>query len=174
MSNVNKKILQKLKITGSYYKWLDYQRGEMKTYYIVSGGFDPLHEGHIEMIKEASKKSDGVILLLNSDAWLQRKKGKNFMSFETRLAVCSYLKNVVDVLGFDDSDNSASDGIRKVRAKYPEDTLVFANGGDRTKENIPEIQTAKECHVLLEFGVGGTHKANSSSWILNEWASQKK
>ncbi len=141
----------------------------MAKYYIVSGGFDPIHEGHIEMIKASRAKSDGVILLLNSDEWLTRKKGKNFMSFKTRLAVCENIKGVIDVFGFDDKDNSACDGIIKVRAKYPNDELVFANGGDRTKDNIPEIAVAKECNVALEFGVGGENKANSSSWILKEW-----
>lgn len=141
----------------------------MSTYYIVSGGFDPLHEGHIEMIKSATENSDGVILLLNSDDWLCRKKGKNFMSFKTRQAICGYLKNVIDVIAFDDSDNSASDGIRKAREKYPNDVLVFANGGDRTKENIPEGVVCDELGVLLAFGVGGENKANSSSWILADW-----
>ena len=141
----------------------------MSTYYIVSGGFDPLHEGHIEMIKSASENSDGVILLLNSDDWLCRKKGKNFMSFNTRKAICGYLKNVIDVIAFDDADNSASDGIRKAREKYPNDVLVFANGGDRTKENIPEGAVCQELGVLLAFGVGGENKANSSSWILADW-----
>ncbi|MBQ8251051.1 MAG: adenylyltransferase/cytidyltransferase family protein [Alphaproteobacteria bacterium] len=141
----------------------------MSTYYIVSGGFDPLHEGHIEMIKSAAENSDGVILLLNSDEWLCRKKGKNFMSFKTRQAICGYLKNVIDVIAFDDADNSASDGIRKAREKYPNDVLVFANGGDRTKENIPEGVVCDELGVLLAFGVGGENKANSSSWILADW-----
>ena len=141
----------------------------MSTYYIVSGGFDPLHEGHIEMIKSASENSDGVILLLNSDDWLCRKKGKNFMSFNTRKAICGYLKNVIDVIAFDDADNSASDGIRKAREKYPNDVLVFANGGDRTKENIPECAVCQELGVLLAFGVVGENKANSSSWILADW-----
>lgn len=141
----------------------------MRTYYIVSGGFDPIHEGHIQMIKAAVQKSDGVIVLVNSDEWLCRKKGKNFMNFNTRLTICENIKGVVDAFGFDDKDNSASDGLRKARAKYPEATLVFANGGDRTKDNIPETQTAKECNILLEFGVGGENKANSSSWILENW-----
>ncbi len=145
----------------------------MSCYYIVSGGFDPIHEGHIEMIKASAAKSDGVILLLNSDEWLCRKKGKNFMSFKTRQAICENLKNVVDVFGFDDSDNSACDGICKARAKYPDDELVFANGGDRTKDNIPETKTARECKVHLEFGVGGENKANSSSWILKNWRNNK-
>ena len=146
----------------------------MAKYYIVSGGFDPIHEGHIEMIKEAKAKSDGVIVLVNSDAWLCRKKGKNFMNFKTRMTILENIKGVIEAFGFDDSDGSASDGIRKARAKYPYDELVFANGGDRTKDNIPEAPAARECNVALEFGVGGNSKANSSSWILKDWTDADK
>ncbi|MCR5225377.1 MAG: adenylyltransferase/cytidyltransferase family protein [Alphaproteobacteria bacterium] len=141
----------------------------MSKYYIVSGGFDPIHEGHIAMIKDAVSKSDGVILLLNSDAWLCRKKGKNFMEFKTRQVVCENIKGVVDAFGFNDDDGSACDGIRLAREKYPNDELVFANGGDRTKNNIPEGPACEKYNVKLEFGVGGENKANSSSWILNKW-----
>lgn len=141
----------------------------MKTYYIVSGGFDPIHEGHIEMIKQSAQNSDGVIVLANSDEWLCRKKGKNFYTLKTRKIILENLKGVIDVLEFDDSDNSASDGIRKVRQKYPDAHLVFANGGDRGKDNIPEIPVCNECHIDLAFGIGGENKANSSSWILEKW-----
>jgi D-beta-D-heptose 7-phosphate kinase/D-beta-D-heptose 1-phosphate adenosyltransferase len=141
----------------------------MATYYIVSGGFDPIHEGHISLIKDAGSRGDGVIVLLNSDAWLCRKKGKNFMKFTTRMAICENLKNVIDVVGFDDGDNSACDGIRKVREKYPSDQLVFANGGDRTAGNIPEVETCNACNVMVEFEVGGENKINSSSSILKNW-----
>lgn len=141
----------------------------MKTYYIVSGGFDPIHEGHISMIRAAAQKSDGVIVLLNSDDWLCRKKGKNFMNFNTRRTICENIKGVIDAFGFDDTDNSACDGLRKARVQYPDADLVFANGGDRTKDNIPETATAKEYNIRLEFGVGGENKANSSSWILENW-----
>ena len=85
----------------------------MKTYYIVSGGFDPIHEGHVEMIKASAQASDGVIVLANSDDWLCRKKGKNFHTMKTRKAILENLKGVVDVLEFDDTDNSACDGIKK-------------------------------------------------------------
>lgn len=138
-------------------------------YYIVSGGFDPIHEGHIAMINEAACRSDGVILLLNSDEWLCRKKGKNFMNFHTRKTICENLKNVTKVLAFNDDDNSAGDGIRLVREQFPDAELIFANGGDRTRDNIPETEVCKNCNVSLEFGIGGENKANSSSWILNNW-----
>lgn len=141
----------------------------VKTYYIVSGGFDPIHEGHIEMIKASARASDGVIVLVNSDDWLCRKKGKNFYTIRTRKAILENMKGVIDVLEFNDSDNSASDGIRKIRAKYPDAYLVFANGGDRRKDNIPEILVCQECHVECVFGVGGDNKMNSSSWLLKNW-----
>jgi cytidyltransferase-like protein len=102
----------------------------MALYYIVSGGFDPIHEGHIEMIKSSAEASDVVIVLSNSDAWLCRKKGKNFHSMKILRAILENLKGVIDVLEFDDSDNSASDGIRKARAKYLNDRLVFARRTD--------------------------------------------
>jgi len=141
----------------------------MAKYYIVSGGFDPIHEGHIAMIVESAKQSDGVIVLANSDEWLCRKKGKNFYSFATRYAILENIKGVIDVLGFDDSDNSACDGIKRVREKYPDADLVFANGGDRTKDNIPEMAACAENNVGMVFGVGGENKTNSSSWILKKW-----
>ena len=141
----------------------------MAKYYIVSGGFDPIHEGHIAMIVASAKQSDGVIVLANSDDWLCRKKGKNFYAFNTRRVILQNIKGVIDVIAFDDSDNSACDGIRKARKKYPNDELVFANGGDRTKDNIPEMPTCRECNVGIVFGVGGENKANSSSWILQKY-----
>lgn len=138
-------------------------------YYIISGGFDPIHEGHIELIKASAKASDGVIVLVNSDEWLMRKKGKAFQNFNTRRVICENFKGVLEAIGFDDADNSASDGIRKVRAKYPNDELCFANGGDRGSGNIREDDVCKKCNVELVFGVGGDNKANSSSWILQNW-----
>ncbi len=148
----------------------------MKTYYIVSGGFDPIHEGHVENILESKNNSDGVIALVNSDEWLCRKKGKNFMNFQTRSTVVGAIKGVIDVIAFDDSDNSACDGLRKVREKYPNDILVFAKGGDRTADNIPEIPVCKELNIEIKYNVGfsisGRQKPNSSSWILKNWESK--
>lgn len=140
----------------------------MQKYYIVSGGFDPIHEGHIEMIKQSAAQSDGVIVLMNSDDWLCRKKGKNFMTARTRRAILENIKGVIDVLEFDDSDNSASDGLKRARQKYPDTDLTFANGGDRHSGNIPETPTCIENNIHLAFGVGGDTKMNSSSWILEK------
>jgi len=145
-----------------------------KTYYIVSGGFDPIHEGHIQMIAASAAASDGVIVLANSDAWLCRKKGKNFYSMKTRKIILENIKGVIDVLEFDDTDGSASDGILKARQKYPDAKLVFANGGDRCEGNIAEEKMCKKCDVSLAFGVGGDFKANSSSWILKAWEAESK
>ena len=141
----------------------------MKTYYIVSGGFDPIHEGHIDLIKASANISDGVIVLANSDEWLCQKKGKNFYTMQTRRAILENIKGVIDVIEFDDRDCSASDGIRKARKKYPHDNLIFANGGDRGKGNIREDAICDLLGVQKVFGVGGVGKANSSSWILQKW-----
>lgn len=148
-----------------------------KTYYIVSGGFDPLHEGHIANILESAAESDGVIALINSDNWLCRKKGKNFMSLYTRKTIINAIKGVIETIEFDDSDNSACDGLRKIRSKYPVDYLVFAKGGDRTADNIPEIDVCRELDIKIKYNVGyrisGTVKPNSSSWILKNWDNRK-
>lgn len=136
---------------------------------VFTGGFDPIHSGHIEAIKEAQKYGR-VIIGLNSDEWLTRKKGKPFMPFEERKAVIDQFKNILSVIAFDDSDGSASDAIRQARALFPKNKIVFVNGGDRTEKNIPEMDVFKDDEMVeFVFGVGGTHKKNSSSWILEEW-----
>jgi cytidyltransferase-like protein len=139
---------------------------------IATGGFDPLHSGHIKYFTEARKLGSMLIVGLNSDDWLARKKGRAFMPFSERAAVVSNLKLVSDVIAFDDSDNSAKDAILTVRQQYPNAEIIFANGGDRTTENIPEMDI-NDSNITFEFGVGGKDKANSSSWILEEWKSPK-
>ena len=136
---------------------------------VFTGGFDPVHSGHISCIKE-SRKFGRVIIGLNSDEWLTRKKGKPFMLFEERKAILDQFKDVLCVIDFDDSDNSACDAIQKVKGMFPKNKIIFANGGDRTRENIPEIVKFKDdSQVEFAFSVGGENKKNSSSWILNEW-----
>jgi cytidyltransferase-like protein len=137
---------------------------------LVTGGFDPLHSGHIEYFKEARQLGDKLIVGLNSDAWLARKKGRAFMPGYERSAIIENLKMVDGVILFNDDDNTASEAIKNVKQLYPNDQIIFANGGDRNAGNIPEMLIPD---VLFKFGVGGTNKANSSSWILDEWKAPK-
>jgi len=133
---------------------------------IATGGFDPIHSGHIKYLKDAATYGTRLIVGINSDEWLIRKKGKNFMPWYERASIVNGLASVDNVMDFDDSDDTAIDCIRKVKEKFPNDVIVFVNGGDRTKENIPEMIFDD---VEFEFGVGGSEKSNSSSWILEEW-----
>lgn len=140
----------------------------MKKIVIATGGFDPIHSGHIAYLNEAKKLGDFLIVGLNSDHWLQRKKGKFLLSFNERFCILSHLKMVDFVINFDDSDNSAKNAILKVRSANPNAQIIFANGGDRTSENIPEM-SLNDDNLEFIFGVGGNFKMNSSSWILNKW-----
>lgn len=139
---------------------------------LVTGGFDPLHSGHIKYFEEAKKLGDQLIVGLNSDDWLTRKKGRPFMKWEDRLAVVRNIRGVDWTVQFNDSDGTAKDAIRKVRLNYPADTIIFANGGDRTATNIPEMDI-EDNNLEFAFGVGGENKMNSSSWILEEWKAPK-
>jgi len=126
---------------------------------LVSGGFDPVHIGHIRMIIEASKHGD-VIVVANSDDWLFRKKGFVFMEFEERAEILSSIKGVIKVSGVDDSDGTVCEAIRRLKPDY------FANGGDRKKHNTPEQSVCEELGIEMLWGVGGDYKANSSSTLV--------
>lgn len=140
------------------------------TVVLVTGGFDPLHSGHIEYFKQARELGDRLVVGINSDDWLTRKKGRPFMPFSERKAIIEQLRMVDEVIAFDDADNSACDAIRQVKKKYKRSHIVFANGGDRTKDNIPEMIFED---VGFVFGIGGSDKKNSSSWILKDWSAAK-
>jgi cytidyltransferase-like protein len=140
---------------------------------VVSGGFDPIHSGHIELLKKASALGDMLIVGLNSDDWLRRKKGKEFMPLHERKKVLESIKWVDSVWEFDDSDGSACELLERIKNYYwtfGNYEIIFANGGDRTKENIPEMKVS---YVTFVFGIGGEDKKNSSSWILQEWKAPK-
>jgi D-beta-D-heptose 7-phosphate kinase/D-beta-D-heptose 1-phosphate adenosyltransferase len=139
---------------------------------LVTGGFDPVHSGHIAYFKAARTLGDKLIVGLNSDEWLERKKGRAFMPWNERLTIVNNLAMVDETFTFLDDDNTAKNFIRQVRAHYPEAHLIFANGGDRTADNIPEMDVEDD-NISFEFGVGGEDKKNSSSWILTEWKAPK-
>jgi len=139
---------------------------------LVTGGFDPIHSGHIEYFKSARALGDMLIVGINSDQWLTNKKGRPFMPLVERQAVIENLSMVGRCVTFDDSDGSSINAIRTVREMYPDSTIIFANGGDRTSTNIPEM-SFKDENLIFKFAVGGDDKRNSSSWILEEWKTPK-
>ena len=146
----------------------------MKRIVLVTGGFDPIHPGHIEYFKAAKELGDELHVGLNSDEWLIRKKGRPFMKFLDRAAIIEELAVVDKVIAFDDSDDSACGAIYKTMATHGDIEIIFANGGDRTNTTTPEYKTYGDMpKVKFEFGVGGENKMNSSSWILDEWKTQK-
>jgi cytidyltransferase-like protein len=142
------------------------------TVVIITGGFDPLHSGHLNYIKAARKLGDTLVVGVNSDEWLARKKGRSFMPFEDRISIIQSLQGVDYAIPFNDKDNSAKDAIHWTRRVFPQDKIIFANGGDRTLNNIPEMDIIDD-NLEFVFGVGGEDKANSSSWILDEWKAPK-
>ena len=139
---------------------------------LTTGGFDPLHSGHIEYFKAARELGDHLVVGLNSDAWLTRKKGRPFMPFEERAAIIKELSCVDEVIGFNDDDGTACNAIGQVLAtKGSSWQLIFANGGDRKNTNTPEYKTyGLDTDVKFVFGIGGDDKKNSSSWILKAWS----
>lgn len=131
----------------------------------VSGGMDPIHKGHVRMINEAAQYGK-VIVILNSDAWLTRKKGKPFMSFEERKEILEALRCVDRVEAVDDSDGTVCEALSRLKPTY------FANGGDRDPNRTPshEIILCNQLGIGLLFGIGGG-KVQSSSDLIS--SSQK-
>jgi cytidyltransferase-like protein len=137
---------------------------------VVTGGFDPIHSGHINYIKAAKELGDLLLVGLNSDAWLARKKGQPFMPLEERKQIVGALKDVHATKTFNDDDDSARDLLVSLKREYPYAEITLANGGDRTQDNIPEMDVPG---IKFAFGVGGFDKQNSSRWILQEWKQPK-
>ena len=140
---------------------------------LISGGFDPVHSGHIYLINEASKYGK-IVVLLNSDDWLRKKKGREFLPFNERQIIMKSIKNVTEVLSFDDQDSTCIDGIKKAISKFPNYKIMFANGGDRSQETTPELEFCKNNNIETIWGIGGSNKSNSSSWILKKWKDNKE
>lgn len=145
------------------------------TIVLLSGGFDPVHSGHIKMINAAKKLKTNTFIIVgvNSDNWLARKKGKAFLPLPERLFIMNHIKYVDLAVSFNDDDDTATDLIRDTINMFDTNNIIFANGGDRTITNIPEMLPEFNDRVKFEFGVGGTFKANSSSSILRRWKSNE-
>ena len=140
---------------------------------LVTGGFDPIHSGHISYFKRAKDLSNYLIVGLNTEEWLTRKKGQYFQSWKERADIVRHLDMVDAVISWDDSDESACGAIAKCLEIA--DKVIFCNGGDRAKENTPEFDRyKKDDRVKFEWSVGGTEKMNSSSWILHGYFERQK
>lgn len=139
---------------------------------VITGGFDPLHSGHLSYINAARKLGNTLVIGVNSDEWLVRKKGRSFMPFEDRISIIQSLTGVDYAIPFNDRDSSAKDAILWARKVFPQSKIIFANGGDRTLNNIPEMDIVDD-NIEFVFGVGGDDKMNSSSWLLEEWKAPK-
>ncbi len=126
----------------------------------VSGGFDPVHIGHLRMLQEAAEYGD-VIVIVNSDEWLMRKKGYIFMPFEERCEILRGFTGVTDTVAVEDSDNTVCEALRRVAPTY------FDNGGDRKTDNTPEMDVCEELEIGLLWNMGGG-KIQSSSTLVND------
>ena len=137
---------------------------------LVSGGFDPVHVGHLRMFQDAKKLADEVIVLLNNDDWLVKKKGKPFMSQNQRKEILEEFKSISEVIIQTSSEPSSSLAIEDFVKKNTNKSICYCNGGDRSNiENIRESEVCKKLKVNLEFGIGGENKIESSSDLTKNY-----
>ena len=152
-------------------------RSPEKRVVLVTGGFDPLHSGHLAYFKAAKALGDTLVVGINSDSWLKRKKGRSFYTWNERFQLIKNLEMVDYVIEFNDDENNSINAIKQSTQTFPGAKIIFANGGDRTAENIPEMGLLDDIrykdNLEFVFSVGGDNKMNSSSWILEEWKAPK-
>ncbi len=131
---------------------------------VVSGGMDPIHVGHVRMFKKAKSLGDELVVILNNDNWLKKKKGFAFMPEKERKEIIEGLASVDRVIltshKSNPTDMSFCAELKKIRPD------IFANGGDRTKKNIPEVPVCEEIGCKMIFGIGDGGKVQSSSWLV--------
>jgi len=140
---------------------------------LVTGGFDPIHSGHISYFKRAKDLSNYLVVGINTEEWLTRKKGQYFQSWKERAEIIRHLDMVDAVISWEDDDDSACGAVAKCLDIA--ETVVFANGGDRGKDNTPEYDKyGTDPRVEFVWSVGGDDKLNSSSWILHGYFERQK
>ena len=126
----------------------------------VSGGFDPVHWGHVKMIADAARHGP-VMVIVNSDDWLKRKKGYVFMPWKERAYILGNIKGVSVVTAVDDSDGTVCEALIRHKPSF------FANGGDRKQENTPEMEVCEELGIQMLWNIGGEKIQSSSDLVEN-------
>ena len=140
---------------------------------LVTGGFDPIHSGHIAYFERAKDLSDYLVVGLNTNEWLTRKKGQYFLPWIERAEIIRHLDMVDAVVSWEDDDDSACGAIAK--CLEISEKVIFCNGGDTIKTNTPEITGyGDDPRVEFKFAIGGDDKMNSSSWILNDYFNRQR
>ena len=140
---------------------------------LVTGGFDPIHSGHIAYFERAKDLSNYLVVGINTNEWLTRKKGQYFLPWIERAEIIRHLDMVDAVISWDDEDDSACGAIAKCLEIA--DKVIICNGGDRGKTNTPEIvKYGNDPRVEFQFGIGGDDKKNSSSWILKGYFDRQR
>ena len=138
----------------------------MRALSIVSGGFDPVHVGHLELFERAKSISDDVFAIVNTDDFLINKKGKPFMPFEERVIIIQALKPIKLAVKSIDTDETVRSTIKYIFETYKNkyDRMLFCNGGDKTSgANTPEHELCEELGIESVYGLGD--KIQSSSWL---------
>lgn len=139
---------------------------------IVSGYFNPLHPGHLDLFEAARARTGYLVVIVNNDVQQTLKKGKVIQVADDRLRIVRALRVVDDALVAVEEGSGMNESLDLVRAAYPETELEFCNGGDRSPEsdNLPadEVEAARRNDITLVYGVGGFDKADSSTRINTE------
>ena len=133
---------------------------------VTSGGFDPIHPGHIMYLQSAASHGDKHICIVNSDKFLVAKKGYYVQSWIARMTILLNIKGVDYVIPAIDEDDTVRQTLRWIRAEYPNDVIFFMKGGDRAKDEIPEKDVCDELGIHIWDGVGGRDKVDSSQRII--------
>jgi D-beta-D-heptose 7-phosphate kinase/D-beta-D-heptose 1-phosphate adenosyltransferase len=141
------------------------KRKKKREVVVISGAFDPIHVGHIRLIKESSKYGK-VVIILNSDMWLMKKKGYFFMSYDERKELLENMRHVYSVIPSNDRSNDVCEELQNLNPRY------FANGGERNADNTPETDLCKELGIETLWDIGGS-KIQSSSKLINDLKKRK-
>ena len=141
---------------------------------LVTGGFDPIHSGHLRYFERAKDLSGYLVVGVNTNEWLTRKKGQYFLPWVERADIISHLDMVDAVITVPDDDKGSACGAIAKCLEISE-KVIFCNGGDRIKSNIPEVMGYSDDHrVEFKYAIGGEEKENSSSWILRGYFDRQR